>query len=287
MIMGGWLNPQLQGVSGPLFLRSERFRLYSEPDFGVSPSRRVDAGLRLAVSSVHQRGREKDMRTLTVLLLAGGLAVAPPLVKAQGFSGRAAPAAAPAQAGRGVVVNEPGASPGYTLIAPMNSRKTYLIDLEGGLSGRGRAGIRPASRRTCSRTATSSAPPSSRPRSRCSAAWREGGGSRNSPGTASSSGTSSSTTNAGSPTTTSARCRNGNVLLIAWEVKTGLEALAAGRKAETVRGPVLADMIVEVKPTGRTTGEVVWEWLSLGPSDPGQRPLEGQLRRRGPASGVD
>src|SRR5262249_10248555 len=28
----------------------------------------------------------------------------------------------------------------------------------------------------------------------------------------------------------------------------------------TVRGPWLADSLVEVKPTGKTTGEVVWEW---------------------------
>jgi hypothetical protein len=36
--------------------------------------------------------------------------------------------------------------------------------------------------------------------------------------------------------------------------------VAAGRDVATLRGPSLADMIVEVKPTGKTTGEVVWEW---------------------------
>ena len=49
------------------------------------------------------------------------------------------------------------------------------------------------------------------------------------------------------------------MLLIVWEIKTGAEAIDAGRKPETVRGPWLADSLVEVKPTGRTTGEVVWE----------------------------
>jgi hypothetical protein len=53
---------------------------------------------------------------------------------------------------------------------------------------------------------------------------------------------------------------NGNVLLIVWEIKTAAEAIAAGRKPETVRGPWLADSIVEVKPTGKTTGDVMWEW---------------------------
>jgi hypothetical protein len=53
---------------------------------------------------------------------------------------------------------------------------------------------------------------------------------------------------------------NVNVLLIVWEVKTAEEILAAGHKPETVRGPWLADSVIEIKPTGRTTGEIVWEW---------------------------
>ena len=56
------------------------------------------------------------------------------------------------------------------------------------------------------------------------------------------------------------RLPNGNVLLIVWEIKTGAETVAAGRRPETVRGPWLADSIVEIKPTGKTTGQVVWEW---------------------------
>jgi hypothetical protein len=58
------------------------------------------------------------------------------------------------------------------------------------------------------------------------------------------------------------RLPNGSVLLIVWEIKTGDEAVAAGRKPESVRGLWLADSLVEVKPTGKTTGEVVWEWHS-------------------------
>jgi Arylsulfotransferase (ASST) len=56
------------------------------------------------------------------------------------------------------------------------------------------------------------------------------------------------------------RLPNGNVLLIVWEIKTVAEADLAGRKPETLRGPWLADSIIEVKPTGKTTGQVVWEW---------------------------
>ena len=50
---------------------------------------------------------------------------------------------------------------------------------------------------------------------------------------------------------------NGNVLLIAYELKTATEATAAGSKSAIVMWP---DKIVEIKPTGATTGDVVWEW---------------------------
>jgi hypothetical protein len=53
---------------------------------------------------------------------------------------------------------------------------------------------------------------------------------------------------------------NGNVLMVVWDKKTADEAIAAGRKKELVSKYLLPDSIVEVKPTGKTTGEVVWEW---------------------------
>ncbi len=56
------------------------------------------------------------------------------------------------------------------------------------------------------------------------------------------------------------RLPNGNVMLIVWEIKTGAEAVAAGRDPSNVHGPWLADSLVEIKPSGKTTGEVVWEW---------------------------
>ncbi len=57
------------------------------------------------------------------------------------------------------------------------------------------------------------------------------------------------------------RLPNGNVLLLVWEQKTREEAVAAGRRPETVnKTGLVADGAVEIKPTGKTTGEVVWEW---------------------------
>ena len=57
-----------------------------------------------------------------------------------------------------------------------------------------------------------------------------------------------------------AKMPNGNVLMVVWDKKTADEAIAAGRKKELVSDYVLPDSIVEIKPTGKTTGEVVWEW---------------------------
>ena len=53
---------------------------------------------------------------------------------------------------------------------------------------------------------------------------------------------------------------NGNLHLIVWDMKTAAEAIAAGRRPDAVRFMVLADSFSEVNPTGKTTGEFVWEW---------------------------
>ena len=53
---------------------------------------------------------------------------------------------------------------------------------------------------------------------------------------------------------------NGNVLMVVWEKKTAEEAIAVGRKKELVSKYILPDSVLEIKPTGKTTGDVVWEW---------------------------
>jgi len=54
---------------------------------------------------------------------------------------------------------------------------------------------------------------------------------------------------------------NGNVLMIVWVTKTRVEAIAAGRNPNTIQGSTFTpDKIIEVKPTGPTSGDVVWEW---------------------------
>jgi len=54
---------------------------------------------------------------------------------------------------------------------------------------------------------------------------------------------------------------NGNLLMIAWEYLTRAEAIAAGRNPAYIQGQVFApDHVIEVEPTGPTTGNIVWEW---------------------------
>ncbi|MEE2857809.1 MAG: aryl-sulfate sulfotransferase [Planctomycetota bacterium] len=54
---------------------------------------------------------------------------------------------------------------------------------------------------------------------------------------------------------------NGNVLLIAWELKTAAQALAAGRDPSMLDDNELwPDHIIEVAPTSSSGGTIVWQW---------------------------
>lgn len=50
---------------------------------------------------------------------------------------------------------------------------------------------------------------------------------------------------------------NGNILLIAWEVKSAAQARQAGYNRSTAMWP---DHIVEVQPSGGSGGTIVWQW---------------------------
>lgn len=50
---------------------------------------------------------------------------------------------------------------------------------------------------------------------------------------------------------------NGNVLLISYDVKTPTQATAAGASSSLT---VWSEKIIEVQPTGATTGTIVWQW---------------------------
>jgi hypothetical protein len=53
---------------------------------------------------------------------------------------------------------------------------------------------------------------------------------------------------------------NGNVLLLAFEYKTREETIAAGRDTNIARKGLWAEHIVEVRPIGADSGEIIWEW---------------------------
>ena len=54
---------------------------------------------------------------------------------------------------------------------------------------------------------------------------------------------------------------NGNVLIIAWEYRSGSESIAAGRDpALLADGELWPERIIEVEPSGATGGNIVWEW---------------------------
>ncbi|MFH0866147.1 MAG: aryl-sulfate sulfotransferase [Bacteroidota bacterium] len=50
---------------------------------------------------------------------------------------------------------------------------------------------------------------------------------------------------------------NGNVLMISYDVKTSADAIQAGSSSSST---FYSEKIIEVHPTGATTGTIVWEW---------------------------
>ncbi|PUB79021.1 MAG: hypothetical protein DBO99_04965 [gamma proteobacterium symbiont of Ctena orbiculata] len=56
---------------------------------------------------------------------------------------------------------------------------------------------------------------------------------------------------------------NGNLLMIAWQSKSEAEAIAAGRDPSLLtEGELWPDSVIEVRPTGADSGEIVWQWHS-------------------------
>ncbi len=54
---------------------------------------------------------------------------------------------------------------------------------------------------------------------------------------------------------------NGNILIVAWQMKTREEAIAAGRNPDLLSdGELWPDSVIEVAPTKPVGGTIVWEW---------------------------
>jgi hypothetical protein len=167
----------------------------------------------------------------------------------------------PATQGTGLIRNDPGAYQGYTLLSPLSSQTTYLIDMAGRIVKEWNAGSTPSSIAYLLENGHLLRA-GLQPNSPYGGGVAGGGGKVQEfdwNGELVWDFTYSSATRI--PHHDFIRLPNGNVLLIVQDRKTADEAIAAGRIASSVQGSeVHADALVEIKPTGRTTGEVVWEW---------------------------
>jgi hypothetical protein len=159
----------------------------------------------------------------------------------------------------GVSVNEPKAFKGYTLLAPMNSTTTYLIDMEGRVVKTWQSEFTPGLSAYLLESGHLLRAGNLGPKGMHQGA---GAGGRiqlfDWDGNLVWDYTHSTTTQQQHHDIHP--MPNGNVLLIVWDKKTTEEAIAAGRRPDTITDGLLADAILEIKPTGQTTGEVVWEW---------------------------
>ncbi len=213
--------------------------------------------------------KSRGIPILQRVLWAGGTAA---LLLAVGASGTAAPRqdqkaakpdqAKPAPVKLGLLINEPKALKGYTLISPFDSTASFLLDMEGRVVRSWEAGCPPALSAFLLENGHLV-----RPGSIGDDASVFGPG----PGTG---GRIQEFTWDGDlvwdfrfynpkqlPHHDITRLPNGNFLLVVWDRKTAEEAIAAGRRPEmTGDRHFMPDSLVEIHPTGKTTGEVVWEW---------------------------
>jgi hypothetical protein len=165
----------------------------------------------------------------------------------------------PGQAG--LVVNDVKAHPGYTLLAPITSTETHLLNMEGHVVHTWKSDCEPALGACLLENGhlfrAGQLPKDQRPYT------HSGGGGR-----------IQEFTWEGTlvwdfkyvddrclPHHDVLKLPNGNVLMVVCERMTAAEVIALGRNPHSVsEGYLMGDTVVEVKPTGKTTGEVVWVW---------------------------
>ncbi len=169
-------------------------------------------------------------------------------------------AAKPAPAKFGLLQNDSLAFQGYTLIAPMFSKTTYLIDMEGKVVRTWESDCTPGVSAYLLENGHLLRPGAQQP---TPSGFGPGAGGRvqEFDGDGQLLWDFQYVSEKRLPHHDVARLPNGNVLLIVWEKKTKEDAIAAGRRPDLVgNAGIHPDYLIEVKPTGKTTGEIVWEW---------------------------
>jgi hypothetical protein len=206
------------------------------------------------------------MKIIGSIVLALLAAAALWVCAANGISAQNPPApnasssAGPATQGIALIRNDPGAFQGYTLISPLQSKTTFLIDMNGRIVKSWATDSTPSSlaylleNGNLLRTGVQTSSPFGQ---------TAGGGGRVQEfawdGDVVWDFTYSSPTVI--PHHDFLRLPNGNVLLIVKVRKRAEQAIAAGRIPSSVEGAeVQSDGLVEIRPNGKTGGDVVWEW---------------------------
>jgi len=172
-----------------------------------------------------------------------------------GPGGFGRPAAKP-----GVSVKEPKATPGYTLVAALNSTKAYLIDLDGRIVKTWDTGFTPGASTYLLDDGHLLRTGNLGPGKNKINGAAVGGKVLEFDWDGKVVWDYTYVTDNSQPHHDIRRLPNGNALIIVWDKKSPTDAIAAGRRPDQATKPVLSDAILEVKPTGKTTGEVVWEW---------------------------
>lgn len=157
----------------------------------------------------------------------------------------------------GLVVNGPAAFQGYSLVAPMNSNSTYLIDMEGRIVNEWKSDYPPGLSSYLLENGNLLRPAAER-----GMAGGPGAGGRiqefNWEGELI--WDYSFADSKLRPHHDVCKLPNGNVLVVANDPKTREEMLAAGHNPTTAGNQLLPDCILEIQPVGKTGGKVVWEW---------------------------
>jgi hypothetical protein len=160
----------------------------------------------------------------------------------------------------GILLNDPRAFPGYTLVAPLNGKKTYLIDMQGRVVRTWESQYSAGQEAYFLENGHLLRAAALDDRERRFGGAGQGGRVQEFDWDGKLVWDFKFHDERRVAHHDICRLPSGNILLIVWEIKSAAEAIAAGRRPESVHGPWLADSIVEVKPTGKTSGEVVWQW---------------------------
>jgi hypothetical protein len=167
-----------------------------------------------------------------------------------------------AKAKSAVSINDPRAFQGYTLVSPMNSTKSYLLDMEGKVVRTWEGAGTPAITayllpngnllRPCSGEAAFSRPNGGIfPKGRIQEFTWNGEVVWDFAFQSNKDGIK------GTYTHDLIKLPNGNVLAVMMVEKAAAECAAAGRKAS---GALMAESLIELEPKGKNDARVVWEW---------------------------